>query len=646
MLHRIRPKQRLLFAAIAVVLIGTGTFVAYKIKKSKRPMSAPPVSTTFKKKDFDSKNVIFSIHNDFETTTARGISADKAVSGTKSLKFTMSNEFSPSIVKPLAELKNYTEVRQIKIEIKSWARGDLGQAQCLFNIENKEGISVYKTDKPIVPGKAFEWGTQSFVFDIEEKLLSADYFFKFQLWNKSLREFYVDDMEVTFLGAAGVNSFLRSNFLFDFESPDSVFNTQAGFIKQGTAHSGKTSFDLSNGEEYGPIVTRQFGDVGDLPSKKISISLWVYPLTENASVELAVSLFDKNDKGYFWMGKTISAPLLPKDQWTKVNASIDLPAEGPVLNDVVQVLARNKGKTKLLFDDLEIVYDPMKQRLGNSSTIDPNLFYQKQFVGEKNKPPFPTFLLTKVELKNNTGTSIAPGAELTSNDLLLPGDFYADKNGFDELLCIQKGAQQLYSYSVEEQQFKILWQNSNSTDSIWNSSNEFYSGDFNADKKFDILLYNPKTKNWGLINFDGKTWKVIEQGNNPPFNWIVRPESATNEVIAAEDILYPWRKTNTASLLLKLNTSTRFDLKLIEQTGASFTILGNIDFKGYSADHNPKYYEQVTLVSGRFISKEKYSLLVVACNCADKNHKGANCSLFEQIPALPNSASLYELKDE
>ena len=93
-----------------------------------------------------------------------------------------------------------------------------------------------------------------------------------------------------------------------------------------------------------------------------------------------------------------------------------------------------------------------------------------------------------------------------------------------------------------------------------------------------------------------------------------------------------------------LKSNRRFDLKLIGKDDEGFLVLGNIDFKGYTADHNPKYYESVKIVSGNFLSPTKSSLLIISCNCADTNYEGKACKEFENIKELPNTIAIYQFE--
>jgi hypothetical protein len=90
-----------------------------------------------------------------------------------------------------------------------------------------------------------------------------------------------------------------------------------------------------------------------------------------------------------------------------------------------------------------------------------------------------------------------------------------------------------------------------------------------------------------------------------------------------------------------MNTDWRLDLKLMQPDKDGYTIIGNIDFKGYPDDHNPKYYEFVKIVAGKFTDPKQSSLLVMMRNCADDHFNGIHCKEYENIAALPNSTQLY-----
>ncbi len=72
--------------------------------------------------------------------------------------------------------------------------------------------------------------------------------------------------------------------------------------------------------------------------------------------------------------------------------------------------------------------------------------------------------------------------------------------------------------------------------------------------------------------------------------------------------------------ILRYNRDWRFDLKEITFNDTSFTIQSNIDFQGYQADQNPKYYESLTLVHGRFQENKPSLFLVSGKNLPERKH--------------------------
>ncbi|MCK6648665.1 MAG: hypothetical protein L6Q66_03325, partial [Bacteroidia bacterium] len=95
-----------------------------------------------------------------------------------------------------------------------------------------------------------------------------------------------------------------------------------------------------------------------------------------------------------------------------------------------------------------------------------------------------------------------------------------------------------------------------------------------------------------------------------------------------------------------LNKDWRFDLKLISTENNDPTIRYMIDFKGYEADRNPKYYEFTKLVSGNFYSEKELSLLAFSFNCVDSNFDGIKCTSIENNKQLPNKIELYTFEKQ
>ena len=85
-----------------------------------------------------------------------------------------------------------------------------------------------------------------------------------------------------------------------------------------------------------------------------------------------------------------------------------------------------------------------------------------------------------------------------------------------------------------------------------------------------------------------------------------------------------------ADELISYGSSWRFELKMVSFTDKGYHILSNIDFKGYEKDHNPKYYENLTLCAGQFTDSNTLYLFMM-------------CSNNSKISDLPDVVGLYSL---
>ncbi len=587
-----------------------------------------------------------------ENNNEASVSTEKALSGKHSCKLSNSAEFGVSANKFIRDIPSYSNLKNISVKFNTLFGKDNPDALYVLSIADAKGKNVFWEGKPIVYAETNNWSESIIDFIIPAEFLNPDNLIVIYPWNRNKKMFYVDDVTIDFIGTAiyreaNTNQATNSNLFFDFETEAGL--SGADNVKETKAHSGKKACDLSGGKEYGTSITKKFSEIGAAFPKKISLSMWVYPLTDKPNTVLVASVINSKKETVFWEGKSTENKSFPKNTWTKINASYTLPIEKFSPDDVLEISVWNKGKTDVLIDDIEIVYGEPAERRGKESTVDPISIYEKRFKTEKNKPPFKTIYFEKQEIKNGNTASITPSNKKDFSDYFSPnnqfivGDFYSDKNNLDEVLCIGSAFKGLYSYSVEEKQFKKLWGTPLVADSIWNDNNTFYSGDFNADGKIDILLVDKHNNNWGIINFNGKEWLTVSQGNNPKKEWLTKNKTRLDGL--AEGI-YPGNYLDNKQTFLKLNTDWRFDLKLVENVGGENMILGNVEFNGYPNDFDPKYYEFIKIVPGNFLSKSQTSLLVVMCNCADEAFDGKWCDKIDDLPFLPNSVQLYRIQKE
>ncbi len=526
---------------------------------------------------------------DFESM--ENVSAEKAFSGKRSFKIESSIEYGFGINKEMNAIPGYQGLKNIDIEVKCWAKKKV-EAVYVLSVEDKDGKNIYWESKPMNGDKTENWRNLHFTFNLKPETINPAYIIKLYPWNKAKEEFYIDDIAVNYQGMGipvPVGQSSTSNFLYDFESNEGLTGTES--IKQTVAHSGKMACDLTGGREYGPLVVKKMTEVSTSLIKKITASVWVYPMTDKPNAVLTASITNSKGESVFWDGKSTENKPFPKNQWTKINASFSVPPEKISLEDKIQVNVWNKGRTDLLIDDMEVVYGEGADRKGDVSTIDANSIYEKKFSPQKNKPPFRTIYFSKQNFNYSSLSGFTP------NDEFIVGDFIKDKSNLDEIICIHDGKAELFSFSSTTNEFTKVKGKVLSVDSLLKIKKNSEIHDFTFFKPTDIT-------------FSGDYY-----GDNK-------------------------------SEIVKLNMDWRFDLKLVQEERGGYVILGNIDFKGYSNDYNPKYYEFTKIISGRFISSNQSTLIVISCNCSDADFNGKHCNQMESNTSLPNSIGLYKIENK
>lgn len=626
-------KKRLV---VYFLFIFCGFLGAYLFLRKKNIVADDVSENVVTKKDSLFTTSLLSEFFDLENNNETFVSTKKASSGKKSCMLSTAVEYGIAISKRIGEVPSYNNLKNISVSFKCLSVMEDPFALFVFTINDDKGKSVFWTGQPFVCKNNKDWTEAKIDFIVPPQFLNPAYTIAVYPWNRNKKEFYIDDIHIDYIGTIvykkeSAKYSEKTNLFFDFETDSGLTGTDN--IIETTAHSGKKAWDLSGGKEFGPTVNKKINEIGISPLKKISLSVWVYPLTDNPNTVLVASVVNSKNETVFWEGKSTEGLSFPKNKWTKINTYCSLPLEKISPNDVLGVSVWNKGKTAVIVDDLEIVYGDAPERRGNQSTIDATSIYEKRFVGEKNKPPFKIIYFEKQEIKNGADN-------FSPNDDFIVGDFFIDKNNLEEFVCIKKIGACLYSYSPENKQFKKIWENTG-VDSLFNDSNRMFSGDFNADEKMDVLLVNKKNGAYQLIDFVEMSWVVVSKGYNTKREWMTKDEIPRVGILSNTDKIYPGKYFDNKQTFLKLNTDWRFDLKLTENIGGENVILGNVDFKGYPKDYNPKYYEFVKIVTGNFLSKNQTSMLVVMSNCADENFDGKYCKTIDNLSYLPNSVQVY-----
>ncbi len=678
-----QSRRRINIALLVLLLAAVvGLIVVEKNKKTEKLS----VSSNITFQDSTYYSELYAEFFNFENIDLGITASKKTYSGTQSTMLTPEIEFGFGITKSITQLSVLKNTEQVIIDFMCMSPIVDSSVHYVLSVSNAKNESVFWDGKPIKIEKANTWIKSQIKFSISPELLIPENTFQFYLWNRDKKELYVDDLNFTLYGKViykeEKSTQISSNYFFDFETNDGLSGTDN--LKACTSHSGKIACDLSEGQEFGVSVIKTVKEISDAPLTKISASVWFYSLEENTNTHLTASVVNDKNETVFWGGKGTDTGKFPKNQWTKLNVSFALPSDKISMNDVVQVNIWNKGKNKIIVDDLEIIYGDQPERKGKPNVIDPSAFTGSSFVPEKNKPPFQILYLNKqivdIDVLKN----------YNSNDQFFSGDFVKDKNNLDELLSIKNNKAELLKFNTEQKQFMSVWKSSSDNDltstEIWNSNNYIFSADFNGDEKTDLLtidktsgetkLYNFETNKFILKNtlkgIDKKHLKYLNNMNVVSnFNINKLPalvyfteknmvllqlkadkleENQTNltgdfMIFKTADKLFSIVSSSQKNTLLRLNTEWRFDLQLIEKNSSEISIKNVLDFKGYANDYNPKYYEYTKIIIGRFMDKNSSSVLVVSCNCKDDKFDGVLCNEIENLKELPNSINIYSVDD-
>lgn len=677
-----QSRNRINIALLVLLLAGVVGLIV--IEKKTQTGNNPNVSASETIKDSTFYSELYTEFFNFENIDL-GITASKnAYTGTQSTMLTPKIEYGFGITKSIPQLSVLKNTEQVIVDFMCMSPIVDSSVHYVLSVSNAKNESVFWDGKPIKIEKANTWVKSQIKFSINPELLIPENTFQFYLWNREKKELYVDDLNFTLYGKViykeEKSTQISSNYFFDFETNGGLSGTDN--LKACTSHSGKIASDLSEGQEFGVSVIKTVKEISDVPLTKISASVWFYPLEENTNTLLTASVVNDKNETVFWGGKGTDTGKFPKNQWTKLNVSFALPSDKISMNDVVQVNIWNKGKNKIIVDDLEIIYGDQPERKGTPNVIDPSAFTGSGFVPEKNKPPFQILYLNKqivdIDVLKN----------YNSNDHFFSGDFIKDKNNLDELLCIKNNKAELIGFNTEKKQFMSVWKSSSESDltsaEIGNSSNYIFTADFNGDDKTDLLTINKATGEAKLYNFEtnkfilkntlkGIDKKHLKYLNNmnvvsnfninklPALVYFTEKSMVSLQLKADKleenqtglvgdfiifktaDKLFPLVSSSQKNILLRLNTEWRFDLQLIEKNSSEINIKNVVDFKGYANDYNPKYYEYTKIVTGRFMDKNNSSVLVVSCNCRDDKFDGVLCNEIENLKELPNSINIYSL---
>ena len=109
--------------------------------------------------------------------------------------------------------------------------------------------------------------------------------------------------------------------------------------------------------------------------------------------------------------------------------------------------------------------------------------------------------------------------------------------------------------------------------------------------------------------------------------------------------LYQGNYSGQGTEVLLLNRSWKLDFTSggFDSNGLYFD--SRLEFTGFVPGFNPKFYEDVSIVSGRFTGGKKTELAVISAVCNDPSFPSEPCKNYEMNSGWKPVAQIYYYKD-
>ncbi len=515
-------------------------------------ITGPP--TTIFRKEYD-------LETDEGIENASVINETKACSGKRSCELNTDREYGITLIFPLKSIQGGVGLTGVKITSAVWTK-DAGEAQWVMEIIDGSNKSISWASVTIQPG-SHNWDTLEFSFEIPIEFIHEDYSLKFYPWNKSLKQLWIDNISVNFIGrtssAAKNMHFSKAvNFYFDLESNEGL--QKDALLSETISHSGKRSAALTGKDTYSPSITKVLKDVTDDTLRRISASVWLYCEEENPDAVLAVTITNSEQKDIFWSGKSTEHLQLHSKKWQKLNAVFGIPPEirqqlKP--EDRITIYVWNRSRMKIYSDDFEIVYGEEPERPGLYPFVDMNLKSREAYTFDRNHPPFRINYMRMMNVNNHNGTYLV-SEEANKFGNLYPQQevvILKSEGGKKDLLLHYSGKYfELFRWCEEKNRFHLLGRIGHFPSPIANT--KYFPIDVDGDGNSEVLAIN-ESKGWLLkVAFEPS----VECANNSePLLvstwWTGEVEPNTYQIIADfnKDGNEEWLSSSSISSYWKLN---------------------------------------------------------------------------------------------
>lgn len=491
------------------------------------------------------------------------------------------------------------------------------KAAFVFVVSNELGVNVcwkgIGLSGPGIPqGK---WFKISGYADLSDVKFKPEYKVQVYFWNKSSTDILVDDYYIVFGGSAerrGDSALVDMTRNIPYSPRYNFPPFKTVFLKKEDVHNENSAFLLNT-------QTTKEGNVN--PGNKIIGGNFL-----NAASGVDAMLVVKK------IGKPEIFTFCPQEKRFK-KVQIDLSPE-----TLPWLSALFVGKGKFIQDGYEQVL--IESEKG---------FILGQFGQIKNTCFSGTGLKTVFKILWRSATWEVDHNRIPKKQIFYPGDFNGDQQ--TEILKVASdGTWKLLRFVAEPSgNWKTVAEGDKTSGGEWNN-NEFefriLVGRFIPGLNQDVLLTVTKNKKNGLKNFYLSKFNAVRSRFEPVFparNNYLGKTFGLDTLQIADDFLTGNFDGRGEQDIIRYNRDWRFDLKQIRFNDTTFQILNNIDFTGFSKDHNPKYYEVLALIPGRFINPAVTSVLIIGRNCKDAKFDGKDCRDYQNKSILPDFISIYTM---
>ncbi|MCK9219231.1 MAG: hypothetical protein M0P47_04170 [Bacteroidales bacterium] len=207
-----------------------------------------------------------------------------------------------------------------------------------------------------------------------------------------------------------------------------------------------------------------------------------------------------------------------------------------------------------------------------------------------------------------------------------PGDFNGDHQS--ELLSItEDGAWKILTFQQKgkmQGDWIQLAKEPHYPIGEWNVNKyeyQIFAGHFLQDTPGDILLTVFREKSTGKRGYSLRKFKAGQWISCFSKSADVSGKTIGLDTLKPSDHFYIFKDgKNTPDKIYRYNRDWRFDLKEVRFNDSTFQIIAWVDFHGYPNDNNPKYYESLALIPGKFCGSENPGFLVVGKIAKERNY--------------------------